>query len=85
MTEGTKGEQIASDYLLKQGYKILAKNFTAKTGEIDIVAEISNTIIFVEVKLRNSTTFGAGVEAINNKKINKIKATIKYIGTNFII
>jgi putative endonuclease len=75
MNEGVKGEQIASGYLLKQGYKILDKNFAAKTGEIDIIAEISNTIIFVEVKLRNSATFGTGVEAINNKKINKIKNT----------
>ncbi len=47
---GAIGENIAADYLKKKGYKILARNFKTKWGELDIVAQKNKIIIFVEVK-----------------------------------
>ncbi|MEK7103865.1 MAG: YraN family protein [Patescibacteria group bacterium] len=47
---GAIGEEVATNYLKKKGYKILARNFKTKWGELDIVAQKNKTIIFVEVK-----------------------------------
>ncbi|MDO8524755.1 MAG: YraN family protein [bacterium] len=47
---GQIGEDIATDYLKKKGYKILERNFKTKWGELDIVASHKRTIVFVEVK-----------------------------------
>lgn len=47
---GAIGEEIATDYLKKKGYQILARNFKTKWGELDIVTSHKKTIVFVEVK-----------------------------------
>jgi putative endonuclease len=48
--KGRLGEDIAKEYLEKQGYKIISQNFRTKTGEIDLIAEKRGTLVFVEVK-----------------------------------
>lgn len=78
---GKLGEKIAEGYLKKKGYKILEKNYIPKRirpfpGEIDIVAEKKNTIVFVEVKV--SSSFIKGEEKINSEKIKKIKKTAEF-------
>lgn len=52
---GALGEQIALEYLLKQGYLILDRNWSCGHKEIDIIAKDGDTIVFVEVKTRQST------------------------------
>jgi putative endonuclease len=47
---GNKGEDIAADFLKKSGYKVLARNYANKIGEIDIIAQKNKAVIFVEVK-----------------------------------
>ena len=66
------GEELASKFLKKQGYKIVEKNFRTSLGEIDIVALDRDTITFVEVKTRKSTAFGYPQEAVGLKKQKKI-------------
>lgn len=80
---GLLGEQIASKYLENLGYKIIAKNFQCKLGEIDIVALDSSTsseqvLVFVEVKARWSEEFGLPEESITPWKIRKIARTGEY-------
>ena len=70
-----KGEVAAREYLRAQGYRILEENFSGRMGEIDLIAEDQGTIVFVEVKARESTDFGYPIEAITPQKIRKITLT----------
>lgn len=73
--KGNKGEEIASNFLKKNKYKILERNYSNKIGEIDIIAEKNGVIVFVEVKERETLTFGRPVEAVDGRKQNKIRRT----------
>ena len=55
-TLGKAGEQKAAEYLTNCGYRIRERNYRCRSGEIDIVAEISEYIVFIEVKSRISTS-----------------------------
>ena len=72
---GKNGEDRVSEYLRRQGYKVLLRNFVCKTGEIDIIAEEDEYIVFVEVKTRRSTSFGTALEAVTMEKAKKIIVT----------
>jgi putative endonuclease len=65
---GQKGEVFAKKFLQKQGYKIIASNYRNKLGEIDIIAEEKDTIVFIEVKSRLSHDFGPAKGAVNRHK-----------------
>lgn len=69
---GNKGEDLACEYLQKQGYKILERNFRIRGGEIDIIAQDKDVIIFVEVKARYSHEYGLPVEAMTFWKIKAL-------------
>ena len=71
--DGKRAESIACDVLQKKGYKILEKNFKTKYGEIDIIAMDKDTLSFVEVKARSSRKFGLPEEAVNQRKLQKIR------------
>ena len=72
---GNKGEDLACEYLIKNGYKILERNkHFSKLCEIDIIAKLKDKVVFVEVKTRKSNAFGSPMEAITKTKYHKIKA-----------
>lgn len=71
-TLGDRGENLASELLQKNGYKILTRNFRSKFGEIDIVALDKDTLVFIEVKTRWSRAFGTPEESITPWKIRNI-------------
>lgn len=66
---GKKGEQLAVDYLTKEGYKIEERNWRFQKAEIDIIASKQETIISIEVKTRSSKDFGNPQDFVNSKKI----------------
>ena len=74
---GKKGELIAEEFLIKNEYKIICKNFYTKKGEIDIIVQKDNEIIFVEVKTRTNLKFGTPAMAINYTKKKYIKLSAK--------
>ncbi len=78
---GSKGEDIACDYLIKNGYKIIDRNVHfSRFCEVDIIAEYKNKIIFAEVKTRSNNNFGTPFEAITPTKYNNIKTgALNYI------
>ena len=69
---GKKGEDLACRYLKEQGYRILDRNVRYKMGEIDIVAQIDDTICFVEVKARTRTDYGMPRDAVDVRKQHKL-------------
>jgi putative endonuclease len=71
--KGEMGEERAVKFLKKQKYKILERNYTTHIGEIDIIAEKRDVIVFVEVKERETLEFGRPAEAVDEKKQNKIR------------
>ena len=66
---GTLAEELATNFLVENGYKILQKNFRYQRAEIDIIAEFQNQIIVVEVKARGTDIFMAPEEAVTKTKI----------------
>ena len=75
---GKYGEDLAIKFLKRKGYKILQRNFRSKFGEIDIIAQEQDTLVFVEVKTRWSQSFGPPEEAITPWKIKAIIKTGQY-------
>ena len=69
---GKRGEELAAAFLIRQGYTILARNYRQRYGELDIVAEEGDTLVFVEVKTRRSTRFGSAWEAVTPAKQRQI-------------
>ena len=75
---GYIGEEIASNYLKKNNYIIIERNYRCKSGEIDIVAKEKNTIIFIEVKTRTNKKYGMPIDAVNKIKQKHLASAINY-------
>lgn len=74
---GNKGEDLACEYLLKNGYEIVARNVHfSKLCEIDIITKQKDKYIFIEVKTRKTNAFGTPMEAITAKKYQNIKTGV---------
>jgi len=80
INSGKTGEALAVSCLLKQGYKIIERNYRTKLGEIDIIADYKGCTCFVEVRAKNSPAFGLPEETILKKKQLQIsKSALAYI------
>jgi putative endonuclease len=66
--KGDAGERIAVSFLERLGYRIAARNFRLRTGEIDIVAWDDATLVFVEVKTKTQHKFGQPEEMVTRRK-----------------
>ncbi len=65
---GDRGERVATKFLKRKGYRILARQSRSRIGEIDLIAQDGDTIVFVEVKTRSSANAGHPAEAITIAK-----------------
>ena len=72
---GKSAENQAAEYLIKQGLSMVTRNFSAKTGEIDLIALDKRVLVFVEVKYRKSARFGQPYETVTRSKQQKIIRT----------
>ncbi|MBT8355338.1 MAG: YraN family protein [Desulfofustis sp.] len=72
---GKRGEEVAAAYLRAKGYRIKARNYRQKTGEIDIICKDGDTHVFVEVKTRQHCEFGHPTEAVTRRKQMQISRT----------
>ena len=80
---GKFGEELAVDFLQKNGYDILETNWTLQKAEIDIIALKENSLAVVEVKTRSSIEFGLPQDYVKPKKIQLlVKAVNEYIVSN---
>lgn len=78
---GEIGENLACDELERRGYAILARRYRVRGGEIDIIARVGPTVVFVEVKTRDGEAFGRGAEAVTWTKRRRIVAA----ATDFLV
>jgi len=69
---GARGEKLAADLLKKRGYKIIQRNFRCREGEIDIVAQRGECLVFVEVRTKKNTAFGTPEESVTLSKREKL-------------
>lgn len=75
-----KGENLAWMYLRRKGYRLLARNYRAPGGEIDLVVEKSRTLVFVEVKTRSSSTCDEALEAVDGRKRERMgRAALSFL------
>jgi len=80
---GKLGEELAVEFLQKNGYAILETNWTFQKAEIDIIAKKENTLAIVEVKTRSSLDFGLPQDFVKPKKIQLlVKAVNEYVISN---
>ena len=80
---GNKGEAFAAEYYKKLGFTVTAQNYTCRGGEIDIIAENGEYIIFVEVKTRSQNSLYSPSEAVDYKKQKRLSvAAMKYLAEN---
>lgn len=80
---GEKGEEYTVKFLKKKKYKILERNYRKRYGEIDIIAENKNYIVFVEVKTRHTDSMTSAADAVNRQKqIRIIKTASLYLAEN---
>lgn len=75
---GDFGEEIAAEYLKRDGYEIAARNFSCRAGELDIIAKKGRELIFCEVKTRASDAYGYPAEAVNAEKRKRITRAAQY-------
>lgn len=78
MQIGKLGENIATKYLRDKGWKIHQRNFKARYGEIDIVAQDTEILIFVEVKTRIGNAYGTPEDAVTPRKLQEVVQTAQY-------
>lgn len=74
---GKLGETYARKYFETHGYRLIAKNWHCRYGEIDVILAYGDKIIFCEVKSRISENFGAPEESLDRKKMQKLVSTVQ--------
>jgi putative endonuclease len=75
---GKEGEKLAIDFLMKDDYKILEKNYRYLKAEVDIIAKKENVLVIVEVKTRSTDYFGDPQDFIKANKIKLLVAAADY-------
>ena len=73
LTLGAHGETLAADYLHTQGFRLLARNWRCKHGELDLIMWDGDTLVAVEVKTRSGLGYGSPLEAITAAKASRLK------------
>ncbi|MDA9885632.1 YraN family protein [Winogradskyella sp.] len=80
---GKKGEQLAVDFLIKNGYNILDRNYRFDRAEVDIIAKKEEILSIIEVKTRTNIDFGNPEDFVTPKQIkNLVKAVNEYVTEN---
>lgn len=80
---GAWGEAVAAEYLRTKRYRLVASGYRCRFGEIDLIVENKNFLVFVEVKLRKSDQFAKAYEFVNGKKQERIRTTASiYLSQN---
>ena len=83
VTLGKQAEETACRYLTANGLKLVEKNYKCQRGEIDLVMQDNNSIVFIEVRYRRNNRFGSGAESVIKRKQQKLIMTaMHYLQTH---
>jgi putative endonuclease len=76
---GAMGEGFAADFIEREGYRILERNWRCKTGEIDLIADLNGELVFLEVRTRTVPgRFGVAAESVDWRKCKQVRETALY-------
>lgn len=75
---GSYWEKTAEAFLARRGLRLLKRNFSCRLGEIDLVMEDHDTVVFVEVKYRKSNSHGSGADAVDIHKQQRLSRTAAF-------
>lgn len=75
---GIRAEQLAAQFLQQHGLKLLQHNYRCRFGEIDLILQDGETLVFAEVRLRSRNDFGGAAASINNTKQKKLVRAAQY-------
>jgi putative endonuclease len=78
LQQGEAAEQQAVDYLSQRGLKLVDRNFRCKAGEIDLIMREKDSLVFVEVRYRQTDDFGSALESITPSKQRKLLASANF-------
>lgn len=78
MNAGARAEQIAAAYLRRKGLTLIEANYRCRWGEIDLVLHDRDSVVFTEVRLRSSKSFGGAAGSIDGRKRMRIIAAARH-------
>ncbi|WP_223669448.1 YraN family protein [Kangiella shandongensis] len=76
--KGDKVERYVEKYLTQQKLRLVERNFSSRYGEIDLIMEDGDTLVFIEVRFRANTNHGSGAETVDYRKQQKIIKTAQF-------
>ena len=77
-SRGREAETRAWQYLQERGLRLLQRNYRSRRGEIDLVLQDQDSLVFVEVRYRRESRFGSGAESVDRRKQSKLIACAQH-------
>lgn len=78
--QGREAEQLAAEFLQRQGLRPVARNYRCRSGEIDLIMQDREGLVFVEVRFRRHTRFGGAAASVDrNKQLKLLRAAQHYL------
>ena len=77
-TRGQRAEELASRTLARKGLELLHRNYRCRWGEIDLIMQDRNVVVFVEVRYRDHRGFASGAESVDTTKQRKLVASAEH-------
>ncbi len=84
-SKGSAGEQMAAEYLTQKGLTIIARNYRYDHGEVDLVCQDGDELVFVEVKARTSRIFGEPEESVTESKQEQLRKVAEGYCQEFLL
>ena len=75
---GSEAERFARNFLEQQGLTFIMKNYRCRTGEIDLVMQDGDELVFVEVKYRSQSQYGSAIECFHSRKKRKFESAVMH-------
>ena len=75
---GIEAEKKAFSYLKRQGFTLISRNYHSPYGELDLIVENDETLVFVEVRYRKNSHYGSPQDTVDFRKQKKLRATAEY-------